>query len=159
MLCKAIKDLVLTDYLDQQLDGELKGNIESHLATCPDCAAFARDVQKTLADPFKSIVRQKVPERVWESIKANIPVKVSLADKVTGLLERITPVFSFPRLSPILAGVAVMLIVGATVFYGQQAKQVRVKEQVEYLAYLLTPADPQESENSSMETPIEKYFL
>lgn len=72
MKCEQIKDLVLTDYIDGQMEADDKQLLEEHLKACRACHEFALSVQKELVTPFGDAPRPEVPPAVWQKIKAEI---------------------------------------------------------------------------------------
>ena len=72
MKCEQIKDLILTEYVDGQMDCSEKSQLEEHLKTCSACREFAQTVQKDLVTPFTDVPVPEVPEKVWHNIKEAI---------------------------------------------------------------------------------------
>ena len=67
--CEHFKDLILTDYIDGELDKNLAGSLESHLLDCSDCRAFFKEVKDNTALPFQQVLHQPVPVGLWDTIK------------------------------------------------------------------------------------------
>ncbi len=158
--CKKYKDLILTNYIDGEMDTEMKQQVDSHLLVCPNCRRFAEEVNHFLVASFKNAVRKNVPEHLWLLVKENIEKENRLNEKAGNFIHRLMESLSFPALAPVLGSFVLLILVGSLIFYNQQMKQGKEKEQVEYLVYLLgaTEVSP-ETENNVPETPIEKYFL
>ena len=155
--CKEIRDFILTDYIDGEIHGALKKTINDHLSECGDCLMFAREVEKNLIDPFKTSPKKEVPEALWRSIKEKIENSNAKGRRIKDFWGRLTGSFSFPKLA---APVFMLLLAMGTIFFHiQRENQAREQEQVEYLAYVLTPPDLQETDNNSSPMPIEEYFL
>jgi anti-sigma factor RsiW len=45
--CVEVVELV-SDYLDDKLDPELRGRVEEHLALCPHCQVYVEQVRETV---------------------------------------------------------------------------------------------------------------
>ena len=156
--CDKFKDLILTDYVDEELDQETHANLESHLLVCPACQRFAQEVKNNLVVPFSQTQRQVVPDQVWLSIKAKIE-EDSSNDFVRNLIDRLLGVFSFPKFIPVLGSLVLVVFIGLSTLHHQQIQQAKEKEQQEYLVSILEPNVTAEVENNVGTTTIEKYFL
>ena len=151
--CKEIQDLILTDYIDGQADQETKSHVENHLLACADCRVFAQEVKANLVVPFERAQRQTVPAHLWNSIKEKIEEEQYA--RAPDFLDRLLDLFS-SRLAPVLASLAVLIVVGSFVFHDRLVKHAREEAQGKYLASLLSPA---EDNTSGLGTTIEEYFL
>lgn len=60
MKCKDIFDK-LGDYLDQELDGDICKEIESHIKDCEPCIAFINTLKKTV-ELFHSVAKPDEPQ-------------------------------------------------------------------------------------------------
>ncbi|MCB9771615.1 MAG: zf-HC2 domain-containing protein [Candidatus Omnitrophica bacterium] len=154
--CKNIKDLILTDYMDSEVDLSTREQISSHLLNCSHCRRFAAEAEKNLAVPFKGKIREDVPEHVWSSIRQSIENAAMANTQSKSFINNFIQIFSFPKLAPALGGFVVLLLMGTFILNSHQIKQVKEKEQGEYLASLWKTVD---FENSDLRTPIEEYFL
>ena len=83
MNCSKVRELLLTDYRDGEVDKKVSSEIESHLKTCSECLEF-KCALETIADPFKSAQAVKPPEYLWEKIKSKIETQKPEWDKVAG---------------------------------------------------------------------------
>jgi hypothetical protein len=70
--CDYFKDLILTDYIDGELDKNSVGSLESHLLDCHDCRAFLKEVKNNAAMPFQQALHQLPPAELWDSINQSI---------------------------------------------------------------------------------------
>jgi anti-sigma factor RsiW len=157
--CKKIKDLILTDYVDTQLDPQSKSQVEDHLRHCAVCQAFAKEVKECLIVPFEKSSRQEVPVHLWDTIKDRILQEEvhpqSLRDVILGWLQGIT----FPRLVPALVSFVMVFFISSTIFLDWQTKQAQEQEQGAYVEYMLSSAATNQKDNHDLGTPIEQYFL
>ncbi len=158
--CKNIKDLILTDYFDAQADAATRAQVDAHLLVCTDCQLFAQDVKEKLAVPFKTVVRENVPDHLWCAIKEKIQENSSGSLRQENLLKGFWEFFMPPKLRPVLGSFAVLILVGIFVFYHRISVERQAKEQGEYLVSLwMSPdilSDLQGNEDQGL---LEKYFL
>ena len=52
MKCKKIQEIILTDYLDGQLDEKQRSSLGRHLAECKSCKEFSTYAVKNIAGLF-----------------------------------------------------------------------------------------------------------
>lgn len=72
MNCDTTRELLITDYIDNELDPKRREAVKRHLAGCPGCSAFEAEVLKTAVRPFKGISQARPPRAVWENIAFSI---------------------------------------------------------------------------------------
>jgi len=155
--CEPFKDLILTDFIDGQMDRDSAKRLESHLQGCDDCRAFLNEVKVNAVLPFAKASHQPVPAELWDRIKADIENEVPEPGRLAGIIDGLKGLFIFPRLVPVFASLMVMLLVGSIGLNTVQVKQAQAKEQGEYLVSLLSPSSPGDSNEAG--GPIEHYFL
>ncbi|MBF0478959.1 MAG: zf-HC2 domain-containing protein [Candidatus Omnitrophica bacterium] len=165
MDCNKIQDLILTDYIDNQMDEKQKNMIETHLAQCIGCQEFTALVKKTVVEPFIQAERFVPSENVWIEIKDNIMQEQSvkpglwdaLTDGMSNLLRAWKPGLVFASMA--------MLILGAGLLrqysiYDQELKSAKAVETMEYLSSVTqTQEGGAIDESEGFGTTIEKYFL
>ena len=165
MNCKEVQELILTDYLDDELKSEKEKEIEEHISGCQQCHEFKTTVKKALAEPFKRLERAFPREEVWHKIKREIETEKQQLP-VAGLIERIKGVFLLPRNVFALITVVVAIVTIFVMFVplqrnNQEVLTVNTEKQVENLAFLADGIDyySSETEDVSYGTTIEEYFL
>lgn len=90
MNCEKIQDLILTDYLDGEMDEKQKRVILQHLANCVDCQDFALTVQKTVIELFNNVEKVNPSESLWYKIKWLIEAEKQRQNKPSrGIVTRI----------------------------------------------------------------------
>jgi hypothetical protein len=161
--CEHFKDLILTDYIDGELDKSLAGSLESHLLDCSDCRAFLKEVKDNAAifpvSCSADMVRQPVPVGLWSTIKQRIEHE-NQEDPLADFIDKLKGLIVFPRLVPIFASFVLMLLAGSVTLNTIQIQQTKEKDQGEYLVSLLSPTDASsQTDNNEGTTPIEHYFL
>jgi anti-sigma factor RsiW len=163
MDCKKIKELILTDYSDGEIDAGSREEIEAHLAACAACRQLAGALRKAAIEPFKKIEAVKPPDVVWYRIKEAIMSEKER--QPAGFFERVRDLlqgaYYVPR--PIYATAAVMCaLLMAAVFAMLPVQQQRVvnkylQEEMEFVVNL--KAEPKTAAYDSLTTKIEKSFL
>ena len=158
--CEHFKDLILTDYIDGELDKNSALSLEDHLSGCGECRVFLKEVKDNAAMPLKRTLQEPVPAVLWEGIKQNIENKNQEAEPLADLIAGLKGWFVFPRLVPVFASLFVMLLAGSAVLNTIHIQQAKDKEQGEYLVSMLSPKDiSAQADNNDGATPIEHYFL
>jgi anti-sigma factor RsiW len=158
--CDYFKDLILTDYIDGELDKNSAGGLESHLLDCSDCRVFFKEVKDNAALPFQQALRQPVPVQLWDTIKQSIEHENQAKSPLTDYIAQLKGWVVAPRMVPVFASLILMFLAGSVTLNTIQVQQAREKDQGEYLISLLGPRDSLvPSENNDFGTPIEHYFL
>lgn len=165
--CDHFKVLILTDYIDGQLDKKRASDLERHLVDCGDCRAFLKEVKNNAVLPSQQPLIQRVPAELWDTIKQRIEQKNQMTnpleafiEKLKGLMAFLVRKMLFYRMAPVFASLVLMLLVGSVTLDKIQVQQDQAKEQGEYLISLLSPTyASSQSENNGLGTPIEHYFL
>ena len=163
MNCNNIKELILTDYVDNELAPDKRTLLETHLMNCPACRNLASSIKETagiLADGKRvSLDRDKI----WQKITAEIaseksPSIIYEPRRQMSLLEKI-----FPVARPAVVGVGLVLLIVLTTFYFKPVNTAKLQEQeegIEYLAYTVDAIDTiDDVESDGFGTSIEEYFL
>ncbi len=163
MDCKKIKELILTNYSDGEIDAGSRKEVETHLAACTACRQLADALRKTAIEPFKKVEAAKPPDVVWYRIKEAI---ISGQQRQpAGLFERVRDLlqgaYHVPR--PIYATAAVAFVLLMVAVFArlpvQQQKVVNkyLQEEMEFIVNL--KAEPKAAAYDSLATKIEKSFL
>src|SRR5882672_10339658 len=99
--CKRFKDLLLTDYLDAQIDPKTKEQIDAHLRMCPECRLFAQEAERDLVTPFKNVQPEEVPVHLWTAIQERLQKETSVSERIRNLMGRWVESSFFQRLAPV----------------------------------------------------------
>src|SRR4051812_23957848 len=119
--CKKFQDLILTDYIDGEIDQKTREMIDSHVRACPQCQRLAEDVKQNLVAPFKSVERENVPDQVWISLKEKIEnEKYAPAPAVSGFIDRFIESFLSPKLVPVYLNMIVLVLIGSWLLHDRQ---------------------------------------
>jgi hypothetical protein len=158
--CDHFKDLILTDYIDKELDKTVAESLESHLLDCNDCRAFFKDVKNNVALPFQQAPQQLVPAELWSAIKESIEDANQVRDPLADFIDRLKGFIVFPKMVPVFASVILMFLAGSVTLNTIQVQQAKDRDQGEYLVSLLSPTSlATSSDRNDGGTPIEHYFL
>ena len=149
MKCKKIQELLLSDYLDGELNDDLHNEINIHLSMCPECRQFESALHKKVVEPLKKAKKINPPERVWVHIKEAIVREES--EKSEGFLGKLhyyfRRFFSALKAVPTFATVITAVILITMVVMQFQTKNQKVvkvqpsEEQIEYVLYLMGESD------------------
>ena len=66
----------LSDYLDQEVDPELRAQLEQHISECPNCWVVTDTTKKTIAI-FHGAELYQIPEAVHQRLIAAIEQKAA----------------------------------------------------------------------------------
>lgn len=165
MKCKKVQELILTDYLDDQMKNNKKVRLEEHMARCSACKEFFLAAGKVGNELFSKAGKDEAPELVWRRVKeAVITEQQKKAVFPYKVFEKIKYAFYIPN--PALAFVTILALVvifGAItklMVHNQYLFRTGVQEQIEYLDYSADAlTDVSASDETGLGTSIEKYFL
>jgi len=114
--CDHFKDLILTDYMDGELDKNSAKNVESHLLECSDCRAFLKEVKSNAALPFQQTLHQPVPAELWGAIRQRIEDRNQAVNPLADFIEKLKGLIVIPRLVPVFASLILMFLAGSVTF-------------------------------------------
>lgn len=78
MNCKKIRELIITDYMDQELSKSMQEEVQTHLKTCSGCRVFEQAILKKISEPLRKIEALKPPEIIWQRIQEAIDEEESV---------------------------------------------------------------------------------
>lgn len=168
MKCKRVKDLLLTDFIDGQLDEALRQEVDVHLKMCKKCGQFEQELRHSAIEPLAELKEIEPPDSVWQGIKEALYEQnegitfAKAAAVLRGYLDRF---FSLPR--PAFAFITVLavflVISGSMNLWSLRSRRLinaYVQEQMEFFEGLDTDnEDSLMTNNDNLEEAIEKYFL
>lgn len=72
MNCSKFRDIIITDYVDGELDEQGKQEIDRHLQSCAACRSFAAAVSKITVDSLRKAEMEEPPAFLWARIKSHL---------------------------------------------------------------------------------------
>lgn len=159
MNCERTQELILTDYLDGVLEGNVRKELEDHLANCPLCLDFAKGARKTAFDSFEGVSKEALPAHVWARIEESLQEENRPSQINTpSWLENLKSLFSLPRPALALAAVLVLFIAVGTMDQIKPRPRALSQSSVEYIVSLVESA-VDDSVNDDFGTDLEQVFL
>lgn len=166
MNCKKVRDLVITDYIDQETSGSVQKEIQAHLKVCAGCRVFEQDLREKVSDPLRKVQAARPPESIWqrvqEAIEEEEAAQQSLSflrrvlDFLAGTVFKPRPVVVF---SSALMVILVTLLFMQGPFYRQLAVKTYLREQSDYMLSMSTPVNGELEKNIGFGTAIENVFF
>ena len=116
MDCEKIRQWLITDYLDSELDQKRSVETEHHLKVCSACREFVEAVRKAAVTPFKNTERLCPDPAVWQRIQGQILAEKersagrfgNLADLLAPLQRVSLPVFRVAFATALIVTVVVV---------------------------------------------------
>lgn len=68
MFCDQMQEVLLTDFIDGQLESSARKNIEAHLSNCADCRSRVELYQQQVRPMFLQIAQSHAPTDLWQKI-------------------------------------------------------------------------------------------
>lgn len=167
MKCENVKELILTDYLDGQLEKEQKAQIEKHLSICKGCKEYELLTRTAVVEPFNNLERHNPPEATWNKIREQIeeeqPPQES-TNSFADLIRRIKTFLYIPKPAFVVTSMVVLLLVVITVIKlpteDRNIVKVNPESQIECINYLMSVFDQETMNgNDDFGTSIEELFL
>ena len=158
--CSHIRSILMTDYVDGEIDNDSRRIIEEHLTACPECRQLVTMVKGQMSVFSEESAKKKVPSHVWQSIVKEIGGEERKANTLTDLVRVFTQRLTLPRLAPALVGMALLVLSASFFLYTQHIRQGYENTNFEYVNELFTNVSPAAvPEHEGLGTPIEEYFL
>jgi anti-sigma factor RsiW len=165
MNCEKIKELILTDYIDNEISGEKKVRLNIHLAHCLECREFFEMVKNTIVEPFASAKKIDPPGFIWYRVKEAIIAKQQeRLGFVASIFKKLRSVFYIPKpalaMSTIMALLFIVALMVNLKFSNKQALETNREDQAEYSTFSIeTPVNAVLNNDGGFGTLVEKYFL
>ena len=98
MECKKIREKLMTDYLDNELEPQQGIEIDRHLEACADCRELLETVRESTVIPFKEAREVQPDPVVWQRIQQRILAeKEPLAGWIDQVRDFLRPLLVMPR--------------------------------------------------------------
>lgn len=167
MNCNKTQKLLLTDYIDGEINERLLKKVENHLLGCNRCRQFLQTLQKRAIEPFRKNQEVQVPEELWQRIKNTIKTveKEQTAKLRPYLLSGFRFPFRVPR--PVFSVIAAVLVIVVSViiirvsFNKKDSINIYLQEQLDFLSSLSGDYDTEifDTDAPDLGTKIEKYLM
>lgn len=72
MKCNKYRDIIITDYVDGELDERKKQEIDRHLQDCAACRAFTAAVSAVTIEPLRKTSPEEPPAFLWTRIQSRL---------------------------------------------------------------------------------------
>jgi len=164
MSCKKIKDILITDYLDGELDLNKKVLVERHLEVCSECKAFKEELSKFRADIFQKVKPVAPPDSLWNDIRNQLTMNENAPSLRLRGSVFFRDLLRIPRFALtfrlIGVGVLALAIIMVTNLNIERDIRLQKKDSLEYFGALVGEFEYNQSEDElSYGTLIEEYFL
>lgn len=162
MDCKRVKELILSDFLDNEALEDIKSLVKSHIDTCADCKALYDSLLSDVSGPLRNSGRFNPPESVWFEIKRAIEKEPS-KNPLTLLGEKISLIFNYKK--TVLTAATAIVVLMAVVFIKDKPNNtgetvnIYIEEQMEYISGLAGDTEQVNGDYNEFGTVIEEYFL
>jgi len=168
MKCQKIRQYLLADYSDGEVEEEINIEIGHHLKGCEECYSFSISVKELVLDPFENMPLMPLPQQVWTNIEKRIE-DTQTAEKnlenVTSpqILMHLNSLFLF-IFSKRLIGIAfvIIFVLFSVKFLNKEVKnQINISGELykEEMEYVISSSLLEEEAQVNFGTKIEKYFL
>ncbi len=166
MKCDNVQELILTDYLDGQVNEEQKKNIEKHLASCVHCREYELVARETVITPFNNTEKLSPPKATWDKIRNQIEEdeRQEITNPFADLIRGIKSALYIPKPVFAVASVAIVILIIVTVIQlpsdDQKIAKMSAEEQIECMTYLLGEFNEElADEGSDFGASVEEFFL
>jgi len=165
MNCKKIRDLIITDYIDQEAPDAAQKEIQAHLKVCAGCRGFEQALREKVSVPLRAMEPATPPYSVWQRIRQvideeearqSVPFLRRVSDFLAGVVFKPKPALAFSAVL-IVVLVALLLIQGQ--LYRQWAVKGYLSEQSDYMTSVSFPVNGEPEKNIGFGTDIENIFF
>jgi anti-sigma factor RsiW len=156
MKCKEFRDMIITDYIDDELDRETRNLVEAHISVCEACRDYKENLLRASIKPFQNLTANAVPGEVWLNLRERLAERKAAGAKSW---------FRLPRIAFVSAAAAGLLIATFAIFKPAAVKEeaVQVFAQAspynEQNFYLTSSHQPTQNSEESFGTVVEDCLL
>lgn len=121
MDCNQIREMLASDYIDNELDLQAREQVDRHLAKCPDCRKTSENLA-AVALPLRRAQKHNVPQGVWPRIQTELRRQHTHAARPkTALHHGLLEVFLMRPAFAAAAAAAILILISAA-FYVQTTR-------------------------------------
>jgi len=162
--CKKIQELIITDYLDDELDMINRQQIEQHLRNCPACQKVLWGALAAAKQPFENQQYLEPPESVWTAIREQIAPEKKYEEPALANIKYTLRNVLFTRRAALAMIAAIFTIIIAIGILKHPAEkngslEAYFEEQLASYIYLQNANADFSGGPVDFGTALEKYFL
>jgi hypothetical protein len=135
MRCDKVRELLLTDYIDGELDPDTLEEVKKHLEGCVSCRELEKELAEEVVGPLRESGIKQPAEEVWVNIKGRIEEEAE--NPLIDVLDRLRETFTYKKPALAIVSVMVMLIIVsvpiAKYYYERDAAETYIEEQMSFL--------------------------
>jgi anti-sigma factor RsiW len=166
MNCKKIKEVLITDFMDDECPDAVQEEVIAHLKACGHCRRFEELLRQKARQPFRAIKAVNPPEEIWQRIKGSIeesqmPQAAWGWKRVFELLRRNylrerVPVFG---LASVMAIILVTFLAAQAPLSRKRLVKESLQEKSEYMLSLHHTLNQDMNGDADFDSTIEHYFF
>ncbi|MEA3489380.1 MAG: zf-HC2 domain-containing protein [Candidatus Omnitrophota bacterium] len=161
MKCGKIRKMILTDYIDGELDPGQRKVVEDHIRSCPRCGELLQIVRDAAVDPLKRAERLQPPEETWHGIKGVIEANRP-ESPLSGLRERLREILAErkPAFAVLTASILIVIaaLVARTYLFDRASLNMYLEEQLSFID-ALNNGDRENGSYTDIGIPMEDFLL
>lgn len=163
MDCKKVQALIMTDFIDGEINKQLLEELRVHLNDCSQCRQFEQILREEAVEPFKQARRLKPPESLWFSIREIIGSEQKKG--IFAALKERMAIRDSLRIK-VMATATLMAVIFTTIFFSQLVRHKQnisadySAQEITFISYLDTDlVSSDDNINTDFGTTIEEFFL
>jgi len=157
MKCDKVKELLLTDYVDDEVSQEIRIKIEEHINGCDGCRDLYEAIKERTGMLSKALSPQEPPREVWENISARIYGEEEQVN--ISVRERIKELFFINKLVMAIVSIAIIAVMGTKVISIRNYNRTKNYVEQQMTAMLYLEENGEDEDIYDFDTGIEEYFL
>ncbi|MFH1368636.1 MAG: zf-HC2 domain-containing protein [Elusimicrobiota bacterium] len=125
MKCSEARELLITDFLDNEISPESERQLAEHLASCQSCKEYEQTLIKTAVEPFKAVKRESPPSYIWQNIQNGIENRNTADVRNPAVIMK--GWLTFPRVA-LAASLCGLLILASALIISNQRKDTYIAD-------------------------------
>ena len=156
-----IKQIILTDYLDNRLDDAQKKEIEAYIDQNEELKAFFDQALDNTIKPFSESQKIQAPPHIWEAIEDKLDRKQKTILTWPNVIDKLWKTWTPPQMAWLALSIIFVLFVSWHVYQNRQLDRISYDKeaQIEYLMLLADASQLSNDERTQDEIDLEKFFL
>ncbi len=164
MKCKKIKELLLTDYYDNELPEDTVKQLRDHLKICSVCRRLEEEIKTSSLESLKNVIQLEAPQEIWLNIKDGIQQQATgkagflskYKERLESIIQNKKPVLA---LVPVLATVIIAINLMKPAVPLETNVSDYLDEQISFYASLDNGGSNISNGSIDFGTDIEYFFL